>query len=131
MSVPTALPWRGRGQECGQAGRHRTAKEKVSWSRDGRERWAAKVSVHVGLGTRLLPTWGSGSLVARPPLTAFFAAVGKKTTFFHGCEKAARGGLGTRLGHGHCFLLQLSQCTSAIAGAHNPKGRSVKLVYVC
>ena len=129
MSVPTALPWRGRGQECGQAGRHRTAKEKVSLRRDGRERWAAKVSVHVGLGTRLLPTWGIGSLVPRPPLAAFFAAV-EKNAIFHGCEEAARGGLGTRLGHRHCFLLQLSQCMSAIAGAHNPKGRSVKLVYV-
>ena len=35
-------------------------------------------------------------LVPRPPLTAFFAAM-EKRAFFHGCKKAAREGLGTRL----------------------------------
>ena len=34
---------------------------------------------------------GEGSLVPRPPFAAFFAAVGKKSTFFHSCEKSCEG----------------------------------------
>ena len=31
------------------------------------------------------------SLVPRPPLAAFFCSHGKKTVFFHGCEKSYEG----------------------------------------
>ena len=34
--------------------------------------------------------YSNGSLIPRPPLTAFFGAV-EKRTFFHGCEKSCEG----------------------------------------
>ena len=48
--------------------------------------------------------WGSYSLVPRPSLTAFFAAVAKSVAT--AAKKAVREGLGTRLGKLHVLALQ-------------------------
>ena len=59
------------------------------------------------------------SLVPRPPLTAFFTAVEKKTHFFStAVKKAARGSLDTRLGYTAtlrmCFLCEPTQSNSRL-----------------
>ena len=61
--------------------------------------------------TNSLYTMEYARLVPRPPLAAFFAAVAKKkhtgTFFFMAAKKAARGGLGMRLGICKCSMLRM------------------------